>query len=152
MFYVTVEFYASQLRVRERNALAEVVNIAVALPEEHGHARRHIYTQKSVEIPYHRRHSGKSHRFRNGMICQILAAECRDLEIKLDNKGPIQTLDKRIKGNFQAPQLKRSANPEDSQDDKKDDLKEMPVTIIGHLEEYKFPCTKRIHGLMIVNE
>ena len=100
VFYETVKPYASQLRVRERDALAEVINVSVALSEEHGQARRHVYAQKSVEIPYHRGHSGKSHRFGNGMICQILAAECCGLEIELDNKGSIQTLDKRSKESF----------------------------------------------------
>lgn len=34
-----------------------------------------------------------------------------------------------------------------SKDDEKDDLKEVPVTLIGHLEQYQFAGSEWVHGL-----
>lgn len=39
------------------------------------------------------------------------------------------------------------AYPKNADDDEEYDLKEVPITVVGNLEEYKFAGPKRIHGL-----
>lgn len=38
---------------------------------------------------------------------------------------------------------------EDPEDDEKDDLEEMPIPVIGDLEQYQFPSPEGIHGLKV---
>lgn len=40
-----------------------------------------------------------------------------------------------------------TADPEDAKDDEENDFKEMPVAVVGDLEEYQFPCSEGVHGL-----
>jgi hypothetical protein len=43
--------------------------------------------------------------------------------------------------------MRRRSHPEHAQNDEKDDLEEVPVSIIGNLEQYEFACPERIHRL-----
>lgn len=45
--------------------------------------------------------------------------------------------------------MKDSTHAEDAKDDKEDDLEEMPITVVGDLEQYQFPRSEGIHYLKV---
>jgi len=78
------------------------------------------------------------------MVCKIFASEGSDLEIKLDYKGPIKTLRRK---NERGQASDDQSYSKYAQNDKEDDFKKMPVTVVSDLEQYQFSSTERIHGL-----
>lgn len=75
-------------------ALAKIIVISTtfALSKKHIQRLGHVYPQELVEVANESCQASKNDCFIDAIRCQMFASESLDLEIELDDKGPIQTL------------------------------------------------------------
>jgi hypothetical protein len=83
------------------------------------------------------------------MVGQVLAAESSNLQIEFNNKGTIKTLPEQASNHCsrKSSEITNRTHPKDSQNHEKDDLKEMPISIICDLEKDELASTERVHCL-----
>ena len=85
--------YFEAMTVR-RYLLAKMIEIAgtITLPKEDFHALCHVNTEEVVEPSNHRGDSGEYDGLRDSMFSEVTLPERCDLEVELDDKRTIQTL------------------------------------------------------------
>lgn len=102
----------------------------LTFPEQNLHALRHVNAEEHVEITNHRRDSSQECSFCNGVLREIALPECLGAEVPFDNKLAVNTA--------------KNAN-----DDKENDLEEMPIPIVRDLEHDELSSSEGIHELAL---
>ena len=102
----------------------------LTFPEQNFHHLRHVNLQKHVWETQNGCDTRQDNGLHNRMLGQILLAECLNAEIPLDDKRSVQTA-------------------KNADEDKEDQLEEMPRAIVLHLKHDQLSGSKGIHCLDI---
>lgn len=80
-------------------------------------------------------------------------SEALDLQVVFDDESSVETLQAKIhvRSSKANPCAEIVAHAEDSDDDKKSDFEEVPVSIVRNLEKYDFAGPENVHGLETTN-
>lgn len=65
---------------------------ALALPKQDGHTLGHVNSQESIEVSYDGRDDSKCDSFSDSVLREMFSSKFGDLQVELDDEGPIQTL------------------------------------------------------------
>ena len=120
-----------------------MITSTLTLAEEQGHAFRHVYPEETVEVADKGSEGSQSDSLRNSVSRQVFSSERRHLKVELDDKGAIQSL-----SSEHVVVLKYSTHTKDADENVCRDLEEVPVSVVGDLEQDELACAEWVDGLM----